>query len=172
MEVSTIFEILGFVFGSGIIVKIITMARKSGETDHVIKGLETDVKGLKEKPVVGVSIYDVDARLTIVKEELSTKISDEASGIHERVSQSNRQISDLRQEMGAIAEAIRAMRKDWDGLQVEIRQLLRSDASVSTDLANLKERVKIFEERLSEVSDRTSALQSSVADLQRRRDRG
>jgi chromosome segregation ATPase len=119
------------------------------------------------------AISALDSQVTEAEARSATQRGrNQAVDMQERLEQIRRRQQALREQIGEVAEARRAMEPVFEELKNRQRQLERSLDKVETDdnNNNLGERLEEFDHKMARTSARHKALQDSFATLDRSRD--
>ena len=177
MDWSLIVAIGGAVGDIGIITWIFMAGYWKGEVSTKLEVLQ---RGLEEALAFKDAFTDdIDAAVLNAGKNIDKQIetlhheqSEVANRIHERLdaqgmekSTLNGTLESVKSRLDAMIAGLASQRQEWDQLRSDVRVLLKSEASTTTELINIKERFQRFEEQLRASSDSIIRLQSDLAHL-------
>lgn len=176
MNWEVILAIIGFVFGSGALGAVFVAGRKHGETNTKIENILENQRKLADK-IDNIENGQSSASTTsasncqLHKELIRKELEEKARTIHSRIDsilqdKHNTQdsVGKLRQQVEAIVTGIQTQRSEWETLKNDVRGLLKSEASSAVEIANMKKRLDIEEERINKHAEKLAA---DRADLDR-----
>ena len=145
--------IVGFLTGSGALLKVFVAGVWKGSSEARVEQLRKDV--------------DAAARASDAQR---TEINAMIVRIHERLDeQAGGDLENLAEVKALIAGA-QSQRADWEQLRNDVRSLLRGDAGNAVELANLKARLLTEEQRSAAHAEAIAMLRSALARLDRLED--
>jgi chromosome segregation ATPase len=176
MNWEVILGIIGFVFGSGALGAVFVAGRKHGETNTKIENILENQKTIMED-IEDLKNSQSDASTTsasncqLHKEIIRKELEEKSRTIHSRIDsvlqdKHNAQdsVGKLRQQIEATIAGFQSQRSDWEILKNDIRGLLKSEASSAVEIANMKKRLDLEEERINKHAEKLAA---DRADLDR-----
>lgn len=180
MNWEVILAIIGFVFGSGALGAVFVAGRKHGETNTKIENILENQKKIIEE-IEDLKNGQSNASTTsasncqLHKEVIRKDLEERSRIIHSRIDsvlqdKHNTQdsVGKLRQQMEATVTGIQNQKSEWEILKNDIRGLLKSEASSAVEIANMKKRLDIEEERVNKHAEKLAADRADLDRLLKR----
>lgn len=164
-------SIAGLVTGGGCLLWIFNAGIWKGEVSTKIEQMNkslgelTDGISGKVKSEIGQTSTTISQVAVGAVEALRSEMDGKIARVHLRLDDkaSNGQQTENRLEV--VIAGLQSQRQEWDTLRSDIRTLLRSEATTTNEIANFKERLAVYEVKMSASMEKIARVESDVAHL-------
>jgi|ERR1043165_4855542 chromosome segregation ATPase len=157
--------ILGFLFGGGVVIELVRMARKSGAAEVERKALEKRLDDLEERlskvPTQVPSLGDVDRSQAAQRDVMNKQLNDAAVRLHQRIDEAFASLAKVLHDQGVTGSTIASLREDWYNFTTQITSLIRDEAVTAAAVSDLKDRLRTLDGMIQTLSTKLAAVEAT-----------